>query len=148
MHPSGSVYWLQDSLGRFPVFVFSADVDSATMGWASFTSTNRRELVLCKLTPDEWNNAVSGLDSACHRANLELGRKDLRSTRLLRVVQPPARTRLGFRHFLSSHRPPQAIYAALDGVGEASVLSRQSAEAFLAQGGLIVTHDARAAGAP
>jgi hypothetical protein len=148
MHPSGSVYWLQDSLGRFPIFVFSADVDSATMGWASFTSTNRRELVICKLTPDEWNDPVAGLDSACHRAHLELGRKDLRPIRLVRVVQPPARAGLSFRHFLSSYRPAQAIYSALDGSGEASVLSQQSAEAFLAQGGLILTHDARAAGAP
>jgi hypothetical protein len=142
MNPPGSVLWLQDQHGRFPVFQFEGDTDAFGMGWMSFTSTNRREIVVAEVTASEWNEGASGEARALQRVSEALGRDDLRFVPCLRLEATGESGRVSFQAFRASNARPKPVYAALDRDGEATVECTQSLEAFTKTGGCAHFHSA------
>jgi hypothetical protein len=139
MHPPGSVIWLRDTQGLFPIFTFGGDTDPLNEGWTSLTSTNRREIVLAKATAMEFNRGERGITETRKRAEEQLRRSDLREVHLLRVEEanPPRGT--SFQAFRSAYSQRKTFYSSLEGPGEATVESIQTTQEFVAAGGAIHT---------
>lgn len=113
-----------------------------TAGWGSFSSTNRREIVLAALTPVEWNSEERGLSAALNRISVALGRDDLRAIRIARVEPGASAAGLSFQQFRKSYRPPTVLYTSLDSNREAELDSEQSLEEFVMNGGVVTNADA------
>lgn len=133
MNYPGYVIWLTDGIVEFPHFVFSADTDMPLVGLFSLTALNTKELVLAESAPGE------APDAAGTRVSQKLGRKDLRFIHLLRREEPQTRAGESFQAFSARWRehPPRLFYSNLDGNGESRVLREESAESFIANGGVI-----------
>jgi hypothetical protein len=121
--------------------VLPAMLVDAVHALASFTSISGNEVVIGKLTAEEFNAGAAGLAAATARVNRELARNDLCYISLVRVESPPAQARSSFQEF-RQQRQPRLIYSALNGRGEALVVREQSQEEFKSHGGLITKHDA------
>ena len=119
----GFIQWTRSVRGtvKFPVLVFSADVDFVTAGMVSLTSMKRAEVVATMATGEEWNR--DDLDAVEARVNAALGRADLRCPRLLR--KPDGRV----------------AYADLrGGGGDALPAHTQTPAEFVAAGGVVTKH--------
>ena len=114
----------------------------ATAGWASFTSTNRREIVIAALTPVEWNGGEDGLNTALGRISAALGRDDLRVVQIVRVEPASSAADLSFQQFRMSYRAPKVFYTSVDSNQEARLESEQSLEEFVMNGDVITNADA------
>ena len=113
-----------------------------TLGWASFASINRREVVVAVLTPVEFNGGEQGLSAALNRVSAALGRDDLKVIQVVRVKPTSSAAGLSFQQFRKSYRPARLIYTSLADHSEATLESEQSLEAFLASGGVVTYVDA------
>jgi hypothetical protein len=139
--PDCTVVWLSDGQRCFPHVVFAADTDAVAAELASFTSINGNEVVIGKLTAEEFNAGSAGLAAATARVNKELARNDLCYISLVRVESPSAQAGSSFQEFRHQWQPT-LIYSALNGRGEALVVREQSQEEFKSHGGLVTKHDA------
>lgn len=136
-----SVIWVRSltTAKEFPVAQFSGDTDMATDGFVSFTSIERPELILARLTSEEWSLQLPrGALAAEQRLNAELGRADLRACWLVRVEEAAAPSAATFQEFRRSYIPPATIHRDIYSPdGEAKVVREESAAEFLASGGAI-----------
>lgn len=86
MGVGGSISWLSSSIKKkFPIFVFSAENDMLTEGLGSLVSIEKYEIVISKITSEEWSLGCKSYEEyveACrlfeNRINKELNRDDLR----------------------------------------------------------------------
>lgn len=106
----GTVVWLDDGQSRFPHYVFSGDTDVATGGFFSLTSAVANEIVIAKLSAEEFNAAATGLAAATARVNSALKRTDLRYITLLRVERPPAERGGSLQSFRASQGKAKYVY--------------------------------------
>ena len=136
--PEITVVWLRDAKGMFPHIVFSGDSDVETAGWTSFTSTSRREVVICSVTAAEWNAGEQGVWAALRRVSDRLLRTDLRAIRLVRSEQPIGARGISFQACRKHGNLPKLIYSALEGPGESVPEREESIEAFKNNGGTIL----------
>lgn len=137
-----SVIWLRSlaTAKEFPSAQFSGDTDMATDGFVSLTSVERPELILARLSSEEWSlQPPQGALSAEQRLNAELGRSDLRACWLVRVEEAAAPSAAAtFQDFRRRHIPPVTIHRDIYSPdGEAEVVREESAAEFLASGGAI-----------
>jgi hypothetical protein len=138
----GTVVWLHDGQARFPHYVFSGETDAATEGYFSLTSAVGSEIVIAKLSAEEFNAAAAGLVAATARVSCALNRTDLRCVTLLRVERPPAERGESFQSFRSNQGTAKHVYSTLSGKSEALVVGKQSPAEFEASGGVIHRADA------
>jgi len=136
-----TINWCRSSTtGReFPVVVLSADTDMITAGLFSLTSVEKREVVIAELTADEYNSGKEGMINFENRINRELGRNDLRFTCIARVEESVKAKGLSFKSFTRSYKPPILYYRDIfDRSGEATVVRKETENAFVAAGGRIL----------
>lgn len=121
---NGYIMWFQsESTGNtFPNFVFVADTDMVTVGFATLTSVLKPEIVLAYMTGEEFaNDDFTALED---RLNGELGRTDLRAICYdLEKQWPDGRFMLRDIHATGGH---------------ARELRNERVEDFLAGGGSII----------
>lgn len=144
-----TILWLKSiSTGKqFPAVEFTADTDIATAGWVCLCSTERAEVVITQLTPDEQRGyAVGGSKYLAleRRVNAALSRSDLKHPWLVQVEQPVSSIAAGrsFPEFRKTYQKPGLLFRDIyaDG-GVAEEVSRISRSEFEAQGGhVLVLH--------
>lgn len=140
MHPTGSVLWLRDCDGLFPLLQLEGDNDTATEGWLTFASATRCEVFLVQAGAAEWSGGEAGVDQVLERVSKELGRTDIRAVRLLRVERPKQAHGRSFRAFRATQAEVKAVYSSLAGDGEATVAGTESVAAFQEAGGRVLIH--------
>lgn len=124
----------------FPHFIFSGEDDTDTAGLGSLSSCDKNEIVIGELEPSEWNN-FDGPGSASfeERLSVQLGRRDLRVVRLLRVERD-GNVGLGksFSDFRKAYKSPKLVFScACCADGEARPLEEITVEDFKRLGGKI-----------
>lgn len=139
-----SILWLKsEKTGKkFPVVQFSADTDMATTGWVSLTSPIKHDLVVTRMTGDEFSKTVE--DSNDYRplearVNVALNRTDLACSWLVKVVEPSYDidvATLSFQEFRKIAKQPRLLYRDIysDG-GFATVETEVSRRDFERKGG-------------
>ncbi len=141
----GTIVWAQSlSTGRkFPILVFSGDVDYATSGWHSFTIIAQLEVVAVHSSSHFGPLLLQHESEREAAVNSELNRSDLRTTELRRVEEqgrPPSG--LSFQDFKQQYKEPSCFYRDIldmSTTAEAKEVRRQSLIDFTSQGGIITT---------
>jgi hypothetical protein len=137
VRPETTIAWLRDKSGIFPHAEFSGDTDAVTMGWCSFTSKVRAEVVLAELTAFEWSGGEAGIAAAIGRLNRELGRDDLVHIHVRYEQVGPSAKGLSFQEFKKAYRPMRAHYSSRSGLEESAWIREESLDEFRASGGVV-----------
>lgn len=107
------------------------------MGWCSFTSNIRAEVVLAELTAFEWSGGEAGIAAAIARLNRELDRDDLVHINVRYGQVSPSAKGMSFQEFKKVYRPMRAYYSSRSGLGESTWIRKESLEEFGNSGGVI-----------
>ncbi|KWO50059.1 hypothetical protein [Burkholderia territorii] len=111
-----TIVWLQSDATkkRFPIVVFTADTDMATMGSVSLTSMERSEIVVTQLTGEEFSAVGKNRENyklVEQRINRELHRTDLACAWLIRVEESqPTGSGRTFQMFRETYQRPKLFY--------------------------------------
>lgn len=126
----------------FPHFLFSGEGDVDTAGLYSVSSCKKNEIVLGEMESNEWNHFDDGgILSFEARISKQLGRDDLRSTRLLRLEKGNGvATGVNFREFIKTYRSPIQVFSCICcASGESRFVEEITVQEFLLKGGGIST---------
>jgi len=135
-HPEITIAWLRDSEGLFPHAIFFGDNDAVTAGWVSFTAQSRQEVVICKLTPREWNLGEAGIPSAHARIRANLSRSDLAYIRLVFAGERQPSAGVSFAEFRRTE-PEASVYSGLRDGEQALLVRSESQQEFEGNGGKV-----------
>lgn len=135
------ITWALSSTAQreFPVLVFRADVDYATSGFASLTSTTSNEVVAVVIEAIDQDKTPESDAAIEALVNSKLDRTDLRMPALVRsedrAVLPD---NISFQDFRRLYQPPRLFYTDIYGsAGEAEAVREQSIDEYLNSGGVL-----------
>lgn len=142
-----TILWLESraTCKRFPVAEFSGDTDMVTAGWVSLTSVANQEVVVARMTADEYEaGEPAAYRRMENRINAALCRDDLRASWLVGVDrQGPCAAGLSFQEFQKVYQPPRLLYRdILAEDSQAEQVGRVSLQEFQEGGGRLICHEA------
>lgn len=116
-----------EDCGRcFPVFTFMADTDMVTHGCVALTGTERQDLVLTTMRPNE---SIADINQ-----RIGPGYKVVE----VEYKQAQNKTTGRFQDFLKAYQFPKAIYKCIYCGGEGIAIKEESKEEFMTHGAIEV----------
>ena len=107
----------------FPVYVFVADTDMPILGWAAFTGTEDKDIVLAQLSAAELGTDLAGLIGP-----------DYKHVKVSFQEQTPAPATSNFQDFLRTYKPLRATYECIYCGGRAFETHTESQQNFMGHG--------------